>query len=92
MPRPPPVIDEVVQVTITDTGPGIAPSDLNKVFERFYRSSRAAHDGVPGTGLGLAIVRDLVNELNGSIELESDGTNGTTARLTLPLAAHVTRV
>ena len=86
------VIDEVVQVTISDTGPGIAPSDLDKVFERFYRASRAAHDGVPGTGLGLAIVRDLVDDLNGSINLESDGTNGTTARLTLPLAAHVTRV
>ena len=86
------VIDEVVQVTISDTGPGIAPSDLDKVFERFYRASRAAHDGVPGTGLGLAIVRDLVNDLNGSIKLESDGTNGTTAQLTLPLASHVTRV
>jgi signal transduction histidine kinase len=80
------VTGESVVVTITDNGSGIAPADLDKVFDRFYRSSRAAHDGVPGTGLGLAIVRDLVTEMSGTIALESDGSSGTTARLTLPLA------
>jgi len=79
------VVDGSIVITITDSGPGVAPGDLDKVFDRFYRSSRAAQDGVPGTGLGLSIVRDLVTLMNGSIALESDGENGTTARLILPI-------
>ena len=79
------VVDGSIVITISDSGPGVAPGDLDKVFDRFYRSSRAAQDGVPGTGLGLSIVRDLVTLMNGSIALESDGENGTTARLILPI-------
>jgi len=79
-------------ITIVDSGPGIDPKDIEKVFDPFYRASRSAHDGVPGTGLGLSIVRDLVTHMNGQIALESDGIKGTTARLTLPLSAGVPAV
>ena len=74
----------MITLTMTDSGPGISPDDLDKVFDRFYRSSRSTQHGVPGTGLGLSIVRDLVTSMGGTIVLDSDGTHGTTARLTLP--------
>jgi signal transduction histidine kinase len=86
------VADGDLTITIVDSGPGIAPKDIEKVFDPFYRASRSAHDGVPGTGLGLSIVRDLVTHMNGQIVLESDGVKGTTARVTLPLSATVTAV
>lgn len=76
-----------VDIAITDNGSGVAQGDLDKVFERFYRSSRSAHDGVPGTGLGLSIVRDLVTDMAGIVTLESDGHSGTTARIVLPTAS-----
>ena len=76
------------QLTVTDTGPGIAPDELERVFDRFYRSSSASRDEVPGTGLGLAIVRDLVTEIGGTVVLESDGEHGTTARVRLPIVVH----
>jgi len=72
---------------MVDSGPGIAPDDLDKVFDRFYRSSRSTHDGIQGTGLGLSIVRELVTNMKGTIVLDSDGHSGTTAILTLPAAA-----
>jgi signal transduction histidine kinase len=75
---------QMVTLTMTDSGPGIAPEDLDKVFDRFYRSSRSTQHGVPGTGLGLSIVRDLVTGMHGTIDLDSDGTNGTVATLRLP--------
>ena len=80
-------LDSVAELTITDNGRGIDPADLAKVFDRFYRSPSTTQAGVPGTGLGLAIVRDLVTRMHGTIVLESDGVNGTTARLRLPIAA-----
>lgn len=75
-----------VLITITDHGPGIPPAVLDQVWARFYRVSDAQHRDVPGTGLGLPIVRALVEQrLAGSVELDSDGRSGTTARIRLPL-------
>jgi signal transduction histidine kinase len=73
-------------VSISDTGPGIDPADLERVFDRFYRSSTASRHEVPGTGLGLAIVRDLVEEMGGTVSLASDGSTGTTATVRLPVS------
>lgn len=71
---------------VRDEGPGIPPDEMGLVWERFYRVQGDAHRDVPGTGLGLPIVKALTEQrLGGSIELESDGTRGTTARLTFPL-------
>ena len=75
---------EMIALTMTDTGPGISPDDLDRVFDRFYRATRSTQDGVPGTGLGLSIVRELVTAMNGTITLDSDGVSGTTATVALP--------
>lgn len=74
-----------VTVRIIDDGPGISAEDIERVFERFYRTESAAL--VPGTGLGLSITRGLAERLGGTVHLESDGENGTTAVLWLPLAS-----
>ena len=75
--------DEVVLV-VTDDGPGIAPADRERVFERFTRldDSRARDDG--GAGLGLAIVRDLVRGHGGTVTL-SDAGPGLRVEVRVPL-------
>lgn len=71
-------------LTVSDTGPGVAPADLERVFDRFYRGPGS--DGVPGVGLGLALVRELAQRNGATVRLESDGEHGTVATLSLPLA------
>lgn len=58
-----------VRLTIKDEGPGLAPHDLNRIFERFYRSDQAR--GTPGTGLGLAIARHIMEAHGGRIWAEN---------------------
>jgi signal transduction histidine kinase len=70
-----------VSLAITDHGPGIAPDELPRIFERFYRGKSAGRVG--GTGLGLSIASELVRLMDGSIDVESDG-GGTTFKVTLP--------
>jgi signal transduction histidine kinase/HAMP domain-containing protein len=73
-----------VQIEVEDTGPGIAPEERDRVFDRFYRGNgRSPH----GFGLGLAIVRQAVRALSGTVEIESAPGVGTTARITLPATA-----
>jgi two-component system, OmpR family, sensor histidine kinase BaeS len=69
---------------IVDTGPGIDPSDVPRVFERMWRGS--ADRQVPGSGIGLAVVRELVAAHGGVVEARSDGTSGTTFTVRLPIA------
>ena len=73
--------DEAV-ITVRDTGEGIAPGDLGRVFDRFQRRADSG-----GSGLGLAIVRDLATAHGGSVEATSDGVPGagSTFRVRLPL-------
>ena len=73
-----------VEVAVADTGPGIAPEDLNRVFDRFYRTdpSRARTSG--GTGLGLTIARRLVEAHGGFIEVESVVGQGSRFTISLP--------
>lgn len=69
---------------VRDTGPGIAPADLERIFEPFARGDRAsAH----GSGLGLAIARELVTLLGGELEVESAVGAGATFRFDVPLEA-----
>ncbi len=79
------VRDEEAVLSIKDTGVGIAPEDLSRIFNRFYRvdSSRAAAQS--GSGLGLAIVKQLVELHHGRIEVESTVGEGSTFRVLLPL-------
>jgi two-component system phosphate regulon sensor histidine kinase PhoR len=72
-----------VLVEVADTGPGIAPEDLPRVFERFFRGDRSRRSG--GTGLGLAIAKHVVEAHGGKIWVESEGRpgHGATFRFTL---------
>ncbi len=68
-----------------DTGVGLARDELDRVFERFYKSERSRAGG--GTGLGLAIARHIVGAHGGTITAESDGPGrGATFSFTLPAA------
>lgn len=77
--------DGELVVEVSDEGPGIPASDLNLVFERFYRVDKARSRKKGGTGLGLAIARSIVEGHGGSIEAESEVDHGTTMRFILPL-------
>ncbi len=65
-------------VAVSDTGPGIPPQDLERLFERHYRGVQAQSE-IPGTGLGLAIARDLVRQMQGEIEVFSPSQHPTNA-------------
>ena len=68
---------------ITDTGPGIAPAELERIFEPFARASSAASSGTPGSGLGLTIARMLAELMGGELGASSEPGRGTTLRLRL---------
>ncbi len=77
--------DGLAVVEIEDDGPGMAPADLARAFEPFYRSDASRNLDEGGVGLGLAVARSLARAHGGDVELVSrDG--GLTARVTLPLA------
>ncbi|GGJ44810.1 ATP-binding protein [Deinococcus roseus] len=73
-----------VELRVRDTGIGIPASDLEKVFERFYRASHRMEKDPGGSGLGLAIARTIVEEHGGTIHLESMVGQGTTVVVRLP--------
>jgi heavy metal sensor kinase len=70
-------------VTIADSGPGIQPDDLPKIFDRFYRGDTARSSR--GSGLGLAIARTIIEAHHGAITISSTPGEGTTVRITLPI-------
>jgi len=69
-----------VEVTVQDTGSGIPADQLDRIFDRFYRSPDS-----PGSGLGLPIAKSLVEAHGGTISAISDVGGGTTIRVSLPL-------
>jgi two-component system phosphate regulon sensor histidine kinase PhoR len=74
-----------VEIAVQDTGPGIPPRDLPRIFERFYKVDRA-RGGQPGSGLGLSIARHLVELQGGTITAGSTPGAGTLVRVRLPRA------
>jgi signal transduction histidine kinase len=75
-----------VAIHIQDTGIGIAPDQMEKIFDRFFRSDDADVQKVAGTGLGLAIVRSLVEMHGGTITVQSALGEGSTFTINLPIA------
>jgi two-component system phosphate regulon sensor histidine kinase PhoR len=73
-----------VLIEVSDTGIGIPPEDLPRVFERFYRVDKSRSREMGGTGLGLSIVKHVVQVHGGSVDVESVVGKGTTFRLRLP--------
>jgi two-component system phosphate regulon sensor histidine kinase PhoR len=78
-----------VEIYVRDTGMGIPPEDLPRLFERFYRVDKARSRELGGTGLGLSIVKHLVAALNGTTRVESRVNEGSTFCFTLPLSESV---
>ncbi|MGC4190404.1 MAG: ATP-binding protein [Thermomicrobiales bacterium] len=72
-----------VEVAVRDTGVGIAPEDLPRIFDRFYHGDSTRSPG--GTGLGLSIVKQLVEGQNGSVAVESQVGEGTSISFRLPM-------
>jgi signal transduction histidine kinase len=69
------------RIEVTDTGHGIAPEDISKVFEPYFSTKDT------GTGLGLAIVKKAVDDHGGTISVKSKQGVGTTFTITLPITA-----
>jgi signal transduction histidine kinase len=76
-------------LTVADSGLGISAPDLEKIFDRFFRSSRATVKAIPGTGLGLPIAKAIVDRHGGSISITSREDHGTIVRVELPVTDRV---
>jgi len=79
--------DGAIQVTVADTGKGIAPEELAHVFDRFWKADRARawnEQGAGGTGLGLSIAQSLLRAQGGKIWAESTVGEGSRFHFTLP--------
>ena len=73
-----------VIITIADTGIGISDMDIDRIYERFFRSDRSHSSNIEGSGLGLAIVKHGINLHNGTITCDSKLNVGTTFTLSIP--------
>src|SRR6185503_4496190 len=76
--------DAEAVLEVSDTGIGIGPRDLERIFERFYRVDKARSRELGGTGLGLSIVKHLAHSLGGRVAVESKLGRGSTFRIVLP--------
>jgi two-component system, OmpR family, phosphate regulon sensor histidine kinase PhoR len=74
---------DAIIISVADTGIGIDPQDLPRIFERFYRTDQSRARDSGGSGLGLAIVRELLTAMGGTINAESTLGRGSTFRIRL---------
>ena len=79
--------DDVVEISVSDQGPGVSEAHLKHIFEPFYRAEAELTRRSRGTGIGLALVRGLIESMGGSVRGENGADGGFVVRLTLPLAA-----
>jgi len=81
-----------VDIAVENRGAGIAPEDIDKLFDRFMRTEKARRSHVHGLGVGLYIARELVTAHKGRIWVESTPGEVTTFHVTLPTRAAEQRV
>ncbi|WP_245633012.1 sensor histidine kinase [Luteipulveratus mongoliensis] len=79
-------LDDIVEVSVTDQGPGIPAEDQDRIFERFYRVDPARSRETGGTGLGLAIVKHVSVNHGGEVTVWSEEGQGSTFTIRLPAA------
>ncbi|MEI2688081.1 MAG: ATP-binding protein [Cypionkella sp.] len=78
--------DDLIKVSVTDSGIGIPAADLSQMFERFQQASNADRANRGGSGLGLSIVKAIIEKHDGAVSLTSTEGVGTTVTFSLPLA------
>ena len=81
------LLDNAIDITVSDTGPGISQEELPLVFERFYRTDPSRDRATGGAGLGLTIARRLVEAHGGTLEASSEPGVGSTFTVRLPLVS-----
>jgi signal transduction histidine kinase len=77
---------ETAEFTVANTGPGIPPEAMPRVFDRFFRGDPAHNNSVDGCGLGLSIAQWIVSAHHGAIRIDSTPNQLTIVKVTLPLA------
>ncbi|KAI9009422.1 hypothetical protein BC832DRAFT_364102 [Gaertneriomyces semiglobifer] len=77
--------EEYAVLIIEDTGVGIAPQDLPRIFERFYRAEHSSRRSIEGTGIGLPLTRELVKMHGGKVRVTSEIDKGTRFEVKIPL-------
>lgn len=75
-----------IHTSIVDEGIGLSEEEKDKIFDQFYRASKANEQQIQGTGLGLAITKNIVNAHGGKIEVESEEGDGSTFTVSLPIS------
>ncbi|MBA4053623.1 MAG: hypothetical protein C0490_02825 [Marivirga sp.] len=76
---------DMVCISISDSGPGIAPEEVDKIFDRFYQVDSSSSREFEGSGIGLSLVKELVSLMKGRIEVSSELKKGSTFNVSLPL-------
>jgi PAS domain S-box-containing protein len=76
---------KVVELSVSDTGIGVAPDEHERLFRRFFRGAQATQRQIPGAGLGLSIVRAIVEAHGGHVEVDSIHGHGSIFRVELPV-------
>lgn len=79
------IIDDIVEITVTDQGIGIPEGELERIFERFYRVDPARSRETGGTGLGLSIVKHVASKHGGDVKVWSSQNIGSSFALRLPI-------
>ncbi len=77
--------DEQITVGVSDDGPGIKATDINKIFKRFTRLDN--HKTIQGTGIGLSVVKEVTEANDGHVEVSSEWGNGSAFKVTFPVTA-----
>jgi signal transduction histidine kinase len=73
-------------IEVSDTGPGLTPDELPRIFDRFFRGKQAESGHIPGSGLGLSIAQAIAHAHGGDLTVHSEAGRGCTFSLRLPAA------